>query len=154
MTHLVSSCLAQLVAFIFGTELVTHSGLIGLSELVAELLTHLMFSSTVGYNFYDTLSFNLPGWADGTLGGSFFKTHSTKCWGSSTYGLCVCVHVHFEGCDWSTRFMRVISLGLSSVNGSSVQTGKCVIVKVVYKSVHVCYSCLNAWLIWFGLEIK
>jgi hypothetical protein len=34
----------------------------------------------------------------------------------------VCMYVcmypvpHFEACDWSTRFMRVISLGLSSVN--------------------------------------
>ena len=28
--------------------------------------------------------------------------------------VCVCV-THFEPCDWSTRFMRVISLGLSSV---------------------------------------
>ena len=58
--------------------------------------------------------------------------------------MCVCVYVRrFEACDWSTRFMRVISLGLSSVNrfcSTEWDTAKCV--KVVYKSVHVCYSCL------------
>ena len=61
--------------------------------------------------------------------------------------LCVCVCLYpvlrFEACDWSTRFMRVISLGLSSVNrfcSTDWDTAKCV--KVVYKSVHVCYSCL------------
>ena len=58
--------------------------------------------------------------------------------------VCVCVCVpHFEACDWSTRFMRVITLGLSSVNrfcSTEWDTEKCV--KVVYKSVHVCYSCL------------
>ena len=46
-------------------------------------------------------------------------------------------------CDWSTRFLRVISLGLSSVNrfcSTDWDTAKCV--KVVYKSVHVCNSCL------------
>jgi hypothetical protein len=44
-------------------------------------------------------------------------------------------------CDWSTRFMRVISLGLSSVNrfcSKDWDTAKCV--KVVYKSVHILYS--------------
>ena len=30
--------------------------------------------------------------------------------------VCMCPVPQIEACDWSTRFMRVISLGLSSVN--------------------------------------
>ena len=48
---------------------------------------------------------------------------------------------HFEACDWSTRFMRVISLGLSSVNrfySTDWDTAKEVM--VAYRSVHNCTS--------------
>ena len=50
MTHSVSTCLAELVAhlgyypstrFLIWTGLVTHSGLLGLFELVAELVARL-----------------------------------------------------------------------------------------------------------------
>ena len=53
--------------------------------------------------------------------------------------VCECVNDNFEPCDWLTRFMRVISLGLSSVNrfcSTDWDTAKCV--KVVYRSVHIC----------------
>ena len=46
---------------------------------------------------------------------------------------------NLKPCDWSTRFMRVISLGLSSVNrfcSTDWDTAKCL--KVVYRSVHIC----------------
>ena len=47
------------VAFLFFTWFVSHSGLLGLSELVADLLAHLGFSSVAWGYFYDTLSFHL-----------------------------------------------------------------------------------------------
>ena len=41
------------------------------------------------------------------------------CWGTSTSGVYLSIYPaavpHFKACDWSTRFMRVISLGLSLV---------------------------------------
>jgi hypothetical protein len=39
-----------------------------------------------------------------------FKTHSTKCWGSSTIGLCVRCQwtvTHFKPCHWSTRLSHL-----------------------------------------------
>ena len=59
MPHSVSTCLAELVAhlrvaFLFLTWLVSHFGLLGLSELVAELLSHLRFSSVGQGYFHDT----------------------------------------------------------------------------------------------------
>jgi hypothetical protein len=64
LSHSVSTCLAELVAhlgiaFLFLTWLVSHTGLLGLSEFVAELLPHFGFSSVGQGYFYGTLSFDL-----------------------------------------------------------------------------------------------
>jgi hypothetical protein len=47
------------LAFLFFTGLVTHSEHIGLSELLAALLAHFGFSAVGWGYFYDTLSFDL-----------------------------------------------------------------------------------------------
>ena len=64
-------------------------------------------------------------------------------WAITTFGLYVIPSVsnNLKPCDWSKWFMRVISLGLSSVNrfcSTDWDTAKCV--KVVYRSVHICHS--------------
>ena len=59
------------VAFLFSTRLVSHSGLLCLSELVAELLSHLGLSSVDRGYFYATLSFDLSNRAGDTLGASY-----------------------------------------------------------------------------------
>ena len=50
----------QGVAFLFSALLVPHSGLLGLSELQAELLANSGVSCAGG-NFHDSLSFDLSG---------------------------------------------------------------------------------------------
>ena len=55
--------------------------------------------------------------------------------------VCLSFSDNLKPCDWLTRFMRVISLGLSSVNrfcSTDWDIAKCV--KVVYRSVHICHS--------------
>ena len=79
-----------MIAFLFWTGLETHSGLLGLYELVAELSAHLGGCSLIWlswrlssrhtwgflpwvYDFYDRLNFTLPVLAGGTHGVALFS---------------------------------------------------------------------------------
>ena len=54
----------------------THSGLLDIAELEAELLAYLGLLFFMGNDSYQILSFVLPGWAEGTHGEARLVTNS------------------------------------------------------------------------------
>ena len=54
----------------------THSGLLDMAELEAELLAYLGLLFFMGNDSYQILSFVLPGWAEGTHGEARLVTNS------------------------------------------------------------------------------